>query len=781
MRCVAQLRQHITANHYEIVRIVRQANARGCAIIVNSTMATILVADDNRANREALAALLESAGNNVVRAVDGREALARAQEARPELVISDVLMPAMDGYELARRLKADPATAGVAIIFYTAYFGGQDAQALAQAHGVSRVLLKPAENAEILRQVQAVLASRAEQPQQISGDLGEGHLRIVVDQLLEKTGALEAQQRRIERLNRTLEVLSAVNALIVRAGDRQALLDEACRIAVEKGGFRLAAVGLADSLTHIVRQVAAAGEGSAERDFARLRLGTRSLIWNDAQSGSFVALPLLSAGETTGVLLLYARQRDFFDEEEMRLLHELAGDIAFALRHLAQKARMDYLAYHDSLTDLPNRSLFTDRMTQALNAARREKRFAAAIFVDIERFRMVNESFGRKSGDDLLREIGNRLRQVAREQDTVARVGADHFAIAVAPFDRPGDTAYTFLERLDEALAEPIIIEGVELRVAVKAGIAVFPTDGESTEALCANAETALSKAKQTGSRYLFYAPEMNARVAESLAMESKLRRALEDGTLALHYQPKIDVVSGAVAGLEALIRWNDAELGAVPPSRFVSLLEETGMILAAGRWALGKAVEDIRRWQSLGLEVPRTSVNVSALQLRQKDFVDSVLDAISALGGHAPLLDVEITESVLVDDIDESTRKLQALRRAGVEVSVDDFGTGFCSLSYLARLPVDTLKIDRSFVVRMGDAGYPRNIVAMIVSLAHTLGLRVVAEGVEDDEQVRLLRELGCDQIQGFYVSRPVPPEEIDAMLVRGAGNALTRKLSAA
>jgi diguanylate cyclase (GGDEF)-like protein len=442
---------------------------------------------------------------------------------------------------------------------------------------------------------------------------------------------------------------------------------------------------------------------------------------------------------------------------------------------------MDYLAYHDSLTDLPNRSLFTDRMTQALNAARREKRFAAAIFVDIERFRMVNESFGRKSGDDLLREIGNRLRQVAREQDTVARVGADHFAIAVAPFDRPGDTAYTFLERLDEALAEPIIIEGVELRVAVKAGIAVFPTDGESTEALCANAETALSKAKQTASRYLFYAPEMNARVAESLAMESKLRRALEDGTLALHYQPKIDVVSGAVAGLEALIRWNDAELGAVPPSRFVSLLEETGMILAAGRWALGKAVQDIRRWQSLGLEVPRTSVNVSALQLRQRDFVDSVLDAISALGGRAPLLDVEITESVLVDDIDECTRKLQALRRAGVEVSVDDFGTGFCSLSYLARLPVDTLKIDRSFVVRMRDAGYPRNIVAMIVSLAHTLGLRVVAEGVEDDEQVRLLRELGCDQIQGFYVSRPVPPEDIDAMLVQGPGNSLRQKLNAA
>jgi len=743
-------------------------------------MATILVADDNRANREALAALLESAGHTVVRAVDGREALAHAQEAPPDLVISDVLMPMMDGYELARRLRAEPATAGAAVMFYTAYFGGEDAQALAQAHGVSRVLLKPSDNAEILRQVEALLASRHDSPPQVAANLDQEHLRVMVDKLLEKTGALEAQQRRVERLNRTLEVLSAVNALIVRASDRQAMLEEACRIAVEKGGFRLAAIGLADH-GGAIRPAASAGEGSAERDLARLKLGTRSLIWNDAQSGSFVALPLLAGGEAAGILLLYARQRDFFDEEEMRLLHELAGDIAFALRHLAQKARMDYLAYHDSLTDLPNRSLFTDRMMQALNAARREKRFAAAIFVDVERFRMVNESFGRKSGDDLLREVGVRLREAAREQDTVARVGADHFAIAVAPFDRPGDTAYGFLERLDHAFSRPITVEGVELRVGLRAGIAVFPTDGESTEALCANAETALMKAKQTTSRYLFYAPEMNARVAESLAMENRLRQALADGTLALHYQPKIDVVSGAVAGLEALIRWNDPELGSVPPSRFVSLLEETGMILAAGRWALKKTVEDIRRWQGLGLKVPRTSVNVSALQLRQKDFVDSVLDAISEFEGKSPLIDLEITESVLVDDIEESTRKLQALRRAGVEVSVDDFGTGFCSLSYLARLPVDTLKIDRSFVVRMRDAGYPRNIVAMIVSLAHTLGLRVVAEGVEDDEQVRLLRELGCDQIQGFFVSRPVPAEDVDALLSPENNQAWHRRLNAA
>jgi EAL domain-containing protein (putative c-di-GMP-specific phosphodiesterase class I) len=286
------------------------------------------------------------------------------------------------------------------------------------------------------------------------------------------------------------------------------------------------------------------------------------------------------------------------------------------------------------------------------------------------------------------------------------------------------------------------------------------------------------------GQRYLFYAPEMNARVAESLAMENRLRRALEEGRLALHYQPKIDVRTGEIAGLEALIRWNDSELGAVPPSKFVSLLEETGMILAAGRWALRRAASDVRHWQSLGVVVPRVAVNVSAIQLRQKDFVDSVLEAISASEPGrrgTPMIDLEITESVLVDDIEESTRKLQTLRRAGLEVSVDDFGTGYCSLSYLARLPVDTLKIDRSFVVRMREAGYPRNIVAMIVSLAHTLGLKVVAEGVEEDAQLKLLKQLGCDQIQGYYASAPMPAEEIEALLQPDADSAMRLRIAAA
>jgi diguanylate cyclase (GGDEF)-like protein len=743
-------------------------------------MADILVVDDNRANREALASLLEVAGHSARRASSARQALESALAGPPDLVISDVLMPGMDGYVLVRELRGHPRTAALPVIFYTAYFAGQDAQDLAQAHGVARVLVKPSDNDFILRTVDEVLSETTRRPTAAAGpELGGEHLRIVVDQLLEKTGTLEAQQRRIERLNRTLETMSAINALIVRVDERGDLLAEACRIAVERGGFGFAAIRLAHD-----ERVVSSGEGSRNPRLEQFPVPPEATVCNDIEGSqapgresalqrgfrAYAVLPLVFSGSDAGALLLYARAKDVFDDEEMRLLHELAGDIAFALHHIAQKARMDYLAYHDSLTDLPNRNLFVDRLGQALIAARRERRFAVAVFLDIERFRMVNESFGRRAGDELLREAAARLCAAARDEDTVARVGADHFAIAVAPCENPADTVQWLLGRVAESFSRPVMIDGVELRVTLKAGVAVFPGDGSSTEALCANAETALNHAKQAASSYLFYAPEMNARVAESLALEHRLRSAVEDGRLALHYQPKMDVRTGRLAGLEALIRWQDPELGAVPPAKFVSLMEETGMILVAGRWALGRAVQDILRWQSLGLAVPRTSVNVSAIQLRQKDFVDSVLEAISRFGRAKPLLDVEITESVLVDDIDETTRKLHTLRRAGVEISVDDFGTGYCSLSYLARLPVDVLKIDRSFVVRMRDAGYPRNIVAMIVSLAHTLGLKVIAEGVEDDEQVRLLKDLGCDQIQGYLVSRPVPPQEIEALLRRAA-----------
>jgi diguanylate cyclase (GGDEF)-like protein len=646
----------------------------------------ILIADDNRANREALASLLEAAGYDVSTAADGWDALMKAREERPALVIADVLMPKMDGYELARRLREDPALQAAGVIFYTAYFGERDAQDLARAHGVEQVLVKPSDNDVILASVREVLASRARTPEPGSGqldpNLDQSHLRVMVNQLLQKTEALEAQQRRIERLNRTLSTLSAVNALIARTQDRQSLLDDACRLAVESGGFGFAAIALTEK-GHPLGMASYHSEAGVDPAFARVPREPRFIICNDIEAeadfpgreqalryGFLSYLVLPTGGEDdAGVLILYARQRGFFDDEELRLLHELAGDLSFALRHLSQKARMNYLAYHDSLTGLPNRALFADRLAQAIATARRARRFAAVVLLDVQRFRLVNETIGRNGGDELLRQIGARMRETLPDEHTVARVGGDHFAIVAGAVENLDQAARTVTESLEQAFAGPFLINGTEMRIALRAGVAVFPGDGDDAETLAANAETALNRAKETGQRHLFYAPQMNNRVAEILALENRLRLALDDGRLSLHYQPKIDMRTSELAGLEALIRWDDPELGVVPPSQFVALMEETGMILAAGRWALGRAVEDIRRWQSLGLEVPRTAVNVSALQLRQGDFVDSVLQAIAGFGAH-PILDLEITESVLLDDIDDSTKKLQILRRAGVEVS---------------------------------------------------------------------------------------------------------------
>ena len=321
---------------------------------------------------------------------------------------------------------------------------------------------------------------------------------------------------------------------------------------------------------------------------------------------------------------------------------------------------------------------------------------------------------------------------------------------------------------LSRAFASPITVGGQEFRAALKAGIAIFPNDGDTADILCRNAEGALKRAKGSGERFVFYTPEINARVAESLALENKLRRALEAKEFVLHYQPKVDAKTRAIVGLEALIRWNDPQLGLVPPGKFIPLMEETGIILQAGGWALRRAVADVQAWRAKGLVAPRVAVNVSQIQLRQTDFVQTVLQALEGFGDAEPLLDLEITESMVMQNFDATVRALQTLRGVGVETSLDDFGTGYSSLAFVARLPVAALKIDRSFVIEMVSSKYARTIVETVISLAHSLGLKVIAEGVDAEEQAALLAALGCDQMQGYLISKPVPPDQIEAMLAK-------------
>lgn len=628
------------------------------------------------------------------------------------------------------------------------------------------------------------------------------HLEKLVEQ---RTAALTAEiaerkraQANVMRLNRVYAVLSGINTAIVRIRDRQELFDEACRIAVDHGKFTFAWIGLLDADTQTVTPVAKAGSDdgylarinlTAKEDApdscpltARALTHAEPVICNDTATDdrlktwraealrrgyrSIALFPLILNGRSIGVFVLYAPEAGIFDEEEVRLLVEMAGDISFALDHLEKENKLNYLAYFDPITGLSNRALFLDRVDQWIRAARHDRGAFSVMMFDLERFSVINDTLGRQTGDELLRQVAQRLKETLDEADILAHIAGNCFGIAAGYGVEGKDIAHVLERILSVIRNSPFLVDGKELRLAARAGVSSFPGDGDDVESLYRNAEAALKKAKLSKDEYQFYTPELNARVAERLTLENKLRIALEQEQLVLHYQPKIDLRSGRINGLEALLRWNDPDAGLVPPLRFIPLLEETGMIFEAGRWALAKAMSDSRAWQAKGLAVPRIAVNVSPIQLRQKDFVGAVERVLSGAGNTASQLELEITESVIMQDIEANIQKLRAIREMGVEVAIDDFGTGYSSLSYIAKLPVNALKIDRSFIVSMTSNPDDLSIVSTIISLAHSLDLRVVAEGVENQEQANLLRLLKCDEMQGYLFSPAVAAEQIEQLL---------------
>jgi diguanylate cyclase (GGDEF)-like protein/PAS domain S-box-containing protein len=444
------------------------------------------------------------------------------------------------------------------------------------------------------------------------------------------------------------------------------------------------------------------------------------------------------------------------------------ADITERKEQHSRLARLDYLTLHDELTGLPNRAHFTAELEGQLAAAQTHSEKLALIALDLVRFRHVNETLGRASGDQMLKEVAKRLTASLRAKDVVSRFQGDSFVVMMPGIERESDAAQWIQHTLLPALDEPLSIQGTELRLSAKSGIALYPSDARTADALIANAEAALKQAKHGALPYLFYAPSMNSRVSEKLRLESKLRRALANNEFLLYYQPKIELKSGEMVGVEALIRWKDPEVGLVPPGSFIPLLEETELILPVGRWVLERAAQQYIEWRNLGLPVPRIAVNVSALQLAQREFVES-LDATlarypDAVGG----LDLELTESVLMDDLSGNIEKLRAAKERGLQVAIDDFGTGYSSLGYLSRLPLDALKVDRSFIDNMADDPQQMSIVTAIISLAHSIDLKVIAEGVETATQAQLLRLLRCDQIQGYLIARPQPAEELAKLLGR-------------
>ena len=657
----------------------------------------------------------------------------------------------------------------------------------------------------VLRQVNALLGA----VQRLSaGDLGAraglsagvseiGRLAQAFNRMAaaleQRTRDNEEKERRIVRLNRVYATLSRINSAIIRLRGRTELLQETCRIAVEEGRFRLAWIGhlepgsreLApaqwygsetDALRSLRLPLDAIAPGAAEPIGALLRAG-RALVCNDIARApppereaalacgarACALLPLHAAGNVVGALNLYAAEPDFFDVEEVKLLEELAADISLGLEYIEKDDKLHRLSYYDPLTDLPNRLLFGDRLHQALSRAPRYRdRHVAVLMLDVARLKEINSLHGHHAGDALLRDVARRLRALLRPGDTAARFGSATFGILLVDVAEASDVA-TVAGRMAEALQAPVTLNGEELFVTARLGIAVSPRDGDEAEMLIRHAEAAVRlPPAEAGGAFHFYTAEIDQQAMERLELEKALRRALERRELSLHYQPVVDLQTLEVVGAEALMRWQHPVLGAVSPARFIPVAEETGLIVPLGEWALETALAQSRHWQARGLPVT-VAVNLSVKQLQQADFAERLAGLLEAAG--PTRLALEITESLLMKAPERYVALLNALRTQGLSIYIDDFGTGYSSLTYLKRLPVDTLKIDISFVRDIARDPEDAAIVKAIVALAHSLGMKAIAEGVETAEQFSALRALSVDAAQGFLFSPAVPAEAFEAL----------------
>jgi diguanylate cyclase (GGDEF)-like protein/PAS domain S-box-containing protein len=451
------------------------------------------------------------------------------------------------------------------------------------------------------------------------------------------------------------------------------------------------------------------------------------------------------------------------------------GGVVAIVRDITERKlseeRIRHMAHHDPLTSLPNRSLIRDRLDQAILQAERRGRSVAVAFIDLDGFKLVNDGLGHNAGDELLKVVGERMAHCLRREDTLGRFGGDEFVIILADQSEDPLTLTPLLEKIRVAVNEPVLVEGQEVQVSCSMGVVMYPRDGTDPNTLMMNADAAMYRAKDLGKNvYQFYTREMNASVEEKLQLLEGLRNALDDGQFHLLYQPKVDLRSGLIFGVEALIRWQHPDQGLIAPSRFISLAEESGLIVPIGDWVLATACRQNKAWQDMGLAPITVSVNVSPRQFEEKRLVERVANALRDSGLPPSSLQVEVTESLIMRDLAQSVGKMRELEAMGVSLSIDDFGTGYSSLSALKSFPISSLKIDKSFVSELADNPDDQAIAMAVISLGHKLNLRVIAEGVETEQQCNFLRDNDCDEMQGYLFSRPVPPERIAAMLAEQA-----------
>jgi diguanylate cyclase (GGDEF)-like protein len=608
--------------------------------------------------------------------------------------------------------------------------------------------------------------------------------------------------KRIAQLNRVYSMLSGINGAILRIRERDALLKEACRIAVELGRFRLAWIGLLDADGQMLRPLAMAGPAKAYAGEIRISLDPnrpegqgptavalregRYFVCNDIENdacmapwrekahaaglGASAAFPLRMAGGVIGTFNLYVAEPEFFDDQEIRLLEELAADTSLGLEYIDKEQRLNYLAYHDPLTGLPNASLFADRLGQAMTRARHHKRYQAVLVLDIEGLRRSVGALGRHASDLVLQHVARYLSENIREGDTAARLEGDEFGIILVDIARLEDVELV-ANKLIDGFPRAVAVGDDEIFLHARAGISIHPDDGDDADTLLKGARLALHASRpETSGALAFYAPALNAAAQERRRVEQALHHAIERDELRLHYQPVVNVATREIVGLEALLRWHSRDLGQVSPATFIPVAEETGLIVAIGEWVLEAACRQAVRWRAKGLRGVRVAVNISVRQLHQPDFLERVAAVrdSTGVGEDTSILALEVTESALMDSVHASVAVLNALRNQGAAVYVDDFGTGYSSLGYLQKLPVDTLKIDQGFVRNLETDPDSASIVKAVIALARGLELNVIAEGVETEGQLAMLRELGCGAAQGYLFSKPQPAEAIEKLFSR-------------
>lgn len=733
-----------------------------------SPIRVLCVEDDESDMLIARHRLTSSGLDCVLERVETEQQLRAAIERfAPQVVLSDFKLPQFDGHAALRTVR--DVAPEIPFIFVSGTMGEERAiEALLQ--GAADYVLKQNLN----RLVPAV--TRA---------LDEAAARL----------ERRRQQQQIERLSRVLRMLSGINSIIVRIRGSTELLEEACRLAVSVGQYSSAMVLLRQTGGEPVQPVAWAGQD--EKVTTQLRTSvtqaanqSRSLIAKVLATGkeyvcnapndplatmsisslmvtagfkSVIALPLLVEKTVVGLMVLTAGESGAFSEEELQMLREVSANLSFALRYLHKEHTARALAHFDPLTGLPKRALLCERLERFLESRTNEP-LAVAVF-DVQQLSVINDSFGRHTGDLLLQHIADRLRRYFKESELLAQFGGGSFAVCASG----GVSAAESLgQQIDVVFEEPFEIEGRRMPVIVRSGIAVRE-EGMHASTMIQNAEAALHHARVSAQRLARYSRDSHTQVVARLALEHKLRRALELNQFELYYQPKMGLKTRCIEGAEALIRWHDPETGIVSPADFLPLLESTGLIVDVGDWVLRQAAADSRHWQQAGLATVRVAVNISPQQLASRDFAYRFEKLIEGWVSGRCGLDIEITEGTLLEGAEAEVEMLERLRSSGVRIAIDDFGTGYSSLARLSTLPVDTLKIDRSFVNGLANDRSARTLVETILSMARAFNMDVVAEGVETEQQLNMLDTLGCDQAQGYLMSRPVPRDAFATLLQRG------------